>query len=216
MTVQTHYKKILILSGVVVFGILAFIYRDLVIALLANLEHEKITNPLWVAGVLILVTSIAAPLGFPGTPLTLITGSIFGVWFGTLVALIGNTIGAICAFLLSRYIFKENAQVLIAKYPRIKKYIAQLEEKGLSTILFLRLVPLFPFNATNFLLGVTPVSLRTYILGSFIGMIPGTFLFVYLGGSLRKLSPLNIAFSVIGIIVLIVIGRIYEKRAQHI
>ena len=214
MTVKIQYKKILILSGIVLLGILAFINRDLVITLLSNLEQEKITNPLWVAGVLILVTSLAAPLGFPGTPLTLVTGSIFGVWLGTLVALIGNTIGAILAFLLSRYIFKENAQSLIAQYPKIEKYVTQLETKGLSTILFLRLVPLFPFNAINFLLGVTPVSLRTYALGSLFGMIPGTFLFVYLGGSLRKLSPLNIALSVIGICILIVIGRIYEKRAQ--
>jgi len=213
MTLRTHYKKFLLLGIVLVCGVLAFMYRESVFALLIELENQKSMNPLMVAGVLILVTSIAAPLGFPGTPLTLLTGSIFGVWFGTLVALIGNTIGAVLAFLLARYIFKEYAQSLIERYPRIKKYVAQLQERGLSTILFLRLVPLFPFNATNFLLGVTPVPLRTYLLGSFIGMIPGTFLFVYLGGSLRMLSPLNIGLSVLGIIALIVIGRIYEKRA---
>jgi len=212
MTTHIHYKKLLILGIVFVCGTLAFMYQESVVAFLTDLENQKRMNPFMVAGALILVKSIAAPLGFPGTPFTLITGSIFGVWIGTVVALIGNTIGAVLAFLLARYIFKEHAQSLIAKYPRIKEYVAQLEDNGLSTILFLRLVPLFPFNATNFLLGVTPVSLRTYTLGSFIGMIPGTFLFVYLGGSLRMLSPLNIALSVLGIVTLIIIGRMYEKR----
>lgn len=209
---QTYVRKLLLLGVVLVCATLAFMHRDFVIALLADLENAKRTHPLIVASILILITSIAAPLGFPGTPLTLITGSIFGPWFGTVVALTGNTIGAVLAFLLSRYIFRDNTQSLIEKYPRIKKYFARLEVSGLSTILFLRLVPIFPFNATNFLLGVTPVSLRTYVLGSFIGMIPGTFLFVYLGGSLRMLSPLNIVLSVLGIIALIIIGRIYEKR----
>ena len=213
MTTHAHYKKLLLFGVVILCAIFLFVYQESVVALLADLENVKRTNPFLVAGLLILATSIAAPLGFPGTPLTLITGSIFGVWFGTLVALTGNTIGAVLAFLLSRYMFKEKAQSLIAQYPRIKKYIARLEERGLSTILFLRLVPLFPFNATNFLLGVTPVTLCTYAIGSFVGMIPGTFLYVYLGGSLRMLSPLHIALSILGIITLIIIGRMYEKRA---
>lgn len=206
------YKKIILFSVVAILSVLAFIYHSALLELFKTLEHQSVMNLLLVAGILIALKSIAAPLGIPGTPLTLITGSIFGVWVGTLVALIGNTIGATLAFLLARYIFRDYGKKLLAKYPKLEKYVDSLEKKGLSTILFLRLVPLFPFNAINFLLGVTPIPLWTYVIGSFVGMIPGTFLFVYLGGSLKMLSFWNIAFSIIGIIALTLIGKYYEKR----
>lgn len=207
-------KKIILLCTVIALAIAAFAYHEKILELFRMLETQSIMNPLQVAGILILLKAVAAPLGVPGTPLTLITGSVFGVWFGTLVAIIGNTIGATLAFLLARYIFQDYGKKVFAKYPTIEKYVNSLETKGLSTILFLRLVPLFPFNAINFLLGVTPIPLKTYVIGSFIGMLPGTFLFVYLGGSLKMLSPLNIGLSILGIIILTVIGKYYEKRYQ--
>lgn len=206
------YKKVLLFVAVVVFSILTFVYREKLLDLFSQLEHQSKMTPFLVAGILIALKSIAAPLGFPGAPLTLITGSIFGVWVGTLIAIIGNTIGATLAFLLARYIFQDYAKKLISRYPRIDKYTSRMETNGLSTVLFLRLVPLFPFNIINFLLGVTPLPLRVYVIGSFFGMIPGTFLYVYLGGSLRMLSPLNIALSIIGIIALTSIGKYYEKK----
>ena len=206
------YKKILIFFTVIFFSLLAFIYREKLLELFTFLEAQGAVNPFLVACILITLQSIASPLGFPGTPITLVSGSIFGVWTGTLVAIIGNTIGSTLAFLLARYIFQDNAKKLIAKHPKIETYVSRLETKGLSTVLFLRLIPLFPFNIVNFLFGVTPLPLRVYVVGSLVGMIPGTFLFVYLGGSLRALSPLNIALSILGIIVLTLIGKYYEKR----
>ena len=208
------YKKIILLFLIIVLSLLAFVYHGTLLELFKMLEQQSTMNPFLVAGILIALKSVAAPLGIPGTPLTLITGSIFGLWVGTIVALIGNTIGATLAFLLSRYIFRDYGKKLFSKYPKLQKYMNDLEEKALSTILFLRLVPLFPFNAINFLLGVTPIPLGTYIIGSFIGMIPGTFLFVYLSRSLKMLSFLNILLSIIGIITLTVIGKYYEKKSK--
>jgi len=206
------YKKVLLLLSILILSILAFFYREKIVVVFNYLEHLSIMSPFLVAGILIILKSITAPLAFPGTPLTLITGSIFGPWWGTLVSIIGNTIGATLAFLLARYIFKDYTKKLVSKYPRIEKYFEGLEKKGFSTVLFLRLVPLFPFNVINFVLGVTPMPLRTYVLGSFVGMIPGTFLYVYLGGSLRMLSPINITLSILGIIALTLIGKYYEKK----
>ena len=206
------YKKIILLCLVITLSILAFGYHGALLDLFRGLEHQSTMNPFLVAVILIALKSIAAPLGLPGAPLTLITGSIFGLWIGTAVSIIGNTIGATLAFLLARYIFQEYAEKLVSKYSKLDKYLNRLEEHGLSTVLFLRLVPLFPFNALNFLLGVTPIPLRVYVIGSFVGMLPGTFLFVYLGGSLKMLSPLNIVLSILGIIALTVIGKYYEKK----
>jgi len=209
---RPRLKKGIIFCVVVLAAILAFVYKSELLHLLESLEYQKTQHPVLVAGVLVLLQSIAAPLGFPGTPLTLLTGSLYGVWGGTIIASIGNIIGATLAFLLARYLFEDYTKKMIAKYPRINAYSERLKTRGLSTVLFLRLVPLFPFNAINFLLGVTPLPLRTYIVGSYFGMIPGTLLFVYLGGSLRNLSPLNITFGILGIMLLTLIGKYYEKR----
>ena len=59
---------------------------------------------------------------------------------------------------------------------------------------------------------ITNIKIKDYVIGSFVGMIPGTFLFVYFGESLRMLSPLNIALAILGIIVLTYLGRIYERK----
>ncbi len=207
-----RFSKGIIFSVVAVGATLAFVYKADLLILLKTLEYQKALHPVLVAGMLILLQSIAAPLGFPGTPLTLLTGSLYGVWVGTLIASIGNIIGATLACILARYLFEDYTKKLIVKYPRINMYGEKLKTHGLSTVLFLRLVPLFPFNVINFLLGVTPLPLRTYIIGSYFGMIPGTFLFVYLGGSLRSLSPGKILFGILGIIILTLVGKYYEKR----
>jgi len=206
------YKKITLLLVVVGLSVLSFVYKEQLYELFKILELQSDVHPIYVGLILIALKTVSAPLGFPGTPLTLLTGSIFGVWIGTAIAIIGNITGAVLAFILARYIFKDYTKKLVSKYPSVEKYITRFSTRGLSTILFLRLVPLFPFNVINFLLGVTPVSLRTYTIGTFIGIIPGTFLFVYLGGSLRMLSPFNIALSILGIILLTLIGKYYEKR----
>ncbi len=169
--------------------------------------------PFLTALILIALKTVVAPLGFPGTPLTLLSGALLGNFFGTIAALIGNTLGATLAFLLSRYLLKEYFQKnLVSKYPKMRKYEERLEEKAFSTVVALRLIPLFPFNALNFLLGVSNIPVRTYALASFVGMIPGTALFVYFGESLRMLSVINIVFAVLGIATLTYLGKMYEKR----
>jgi uncharacterized membrane protein YdjX (TVP38/TMEM64 family) len=178
-----------------------------------NLEQESVTMPFVSALILIGLKAISAPLGFPGTPLTLLAGSLFGNLLGTIIALIGNTIGASLAFLLSRYVLRDYVQKKFeSTNPRIKAYDQKIKEKAVTTVIALRLIPLFPFNALNFMLGITSIPFRKYFIGSFIGMIPGTFAFVYFGESLRMLSPLNIALAITGIVLLTYLGKIYEKR----
>lgn len=169
--------------------------------------------PLATALLLIGLKAVSAPLGFPGTPLTLLSGSLFGKFLGTIIALIGNTLGASLAFLLSRYVLRDFVRGKFeSRYPRIKEYDQKIEQKALATVIATRLIPLFPFNALNFMLGLTGVPFRKYVIGSFIGMIPGTFAFVYFGESLRMLSPINIALAVIGIVSLTYLGRLYARK----
>lgn len=206
-------KKFLTFILVCALSVTVFIFREKVFEIFEYMEAMKISMPVTVALLLICFKIVSAPLGFPGSPLTLLTGSLFGVWYGTLIAIIGNTLGALAAFLLARYVLRDYVQSkLLVKYPLLKKYSGRLEAKPFATVVALRLIPLFPFNSLNFLLGVTNIKVKDYFTGSFLGMIPGTFAYVYLGGSLRLLNPLSITLAILGLILLIYVGKYYEKR----
>lgn len=206
-------KKIFLTVVVVVLSGLIFVYQAEFFQLVEIIEIEKSNSPMAVAIVLVALKTLAAPLGFPGTPLTLLTGSLFGYFYGTFISVVGNTLGACLAFLLSRYVLQDYVQKkFLPHYPRMKKYEEKISRQGFTTVVVLRLIPLFPFNALNFLLGVSSVSFRDYALGSLIGMAPGTFLFVYFGDSLRMLRLTNIVLALAGIAALIYLGRLYEKR----
>ena len=206
-------KKILIAIFVVGISLTSFVYHTEIMASLLTFEKQSMEMPVAAALILIALKTISAALGLPGTPLTLLSGSLFGKFFGTIIALVGNTLGASAAFLLSRYVFRNYVEKnILPRHPKIKEYDEKLQRKGFPTVVTLRLIPLFPFNALNFLFGVTSVPFKQYVIGSFIGMIPGTFIFVYFGQSLRMLSSYNIILAIFGIVLLTYFGRKYEKH----
>lgn len=166
------------------------------------------------AALLLIVGKIISGIFFlPGTPLTILAGVVLGSWVGTGVAIVGNVLGATLAFLLARYILKKYVQEkILPKYPNLKKYEEELFEKGFYTVLFLRLIPLFPFNALNFLLAVTKVKFKDYFLGTLIGIVPGTFAFVFLGESIKMLSAVNILLAAVAIFGLGYLGRFWKKK----
>ncbi|MEN9551978.1 MAG: hypothetical protein RI935_355 [Candidatus Parcubacteria bacterium] len=167
--------------------------------------------PHYAALILIVGKVIGAIAFLPGTPLTLLAGATFGVWYGTLISLVGNIVGATFAFLIARYVMRGYvAKHLLSKYKKLETYEEKFFKEGMKTVLLLRLIPLFPFNALNYLLGVTRVSTRDYMIGTSIGIIPGTFAFVYFGESLAMLSPINIALAVIAIAGLVLIGKKFK------
>jgi uncharacterized membrane protein YdjX (TVP38/TMEM64 family) len=210
------YKKQIILVFVFALGFLAFSNRDAIDSLLKTIELYSENTPILAALMVILTQAVFTSLAFPGLPVTLFIGGLFGPLWGTVVAVIGNTIGSAVAFLLSRYLLRDYvSNKVMSKYPKMKEYEERLKQNGFTTVLVLRLIPLFPYNATNFLLGVTKLKFKDYALASFIGMIPGTFLFVGLGGSIRDLDPMTIALNIAGIILLIYFGRKYEKKVQN-
>jgi uncharacterized membrane protein YdjX (TVP38/TMEM64 family) len=181
--------------------------------ILDHIQEVIAMYPAYAGVVLILGKIIGALLFFPGTPLTLLAGATFGVLYGGIISLIGNIVGAILAFFVSRFFLQKYVHTkILSKYPKILEYEKRFASHGLETVILLRLIPLFPFNALNYLLGVTKVSNREYIVGTCIGIIPGTFAFVYFGNSLAMLSGVHIIISLVAIIGLIYIGKHYEKK----
>ncbi|MGB7520788.1 MAG: TVP38/TMEM64 family protein, partial [Spirulinaceae cyanobacterium] len=129
----------------------------------------------------ILIYIVAAVFGVPGTILTLSSGAVFGPFWGTLWTVIGATLGATAAFLVSRFIAGDWAKQQFAKGDRLRKIQAGLEEEGFQYALTIRLAPIFPFNAVNYLFGLTPIPLGAYVLATAIGILPGTFAYSWLG-----------------------------------
>ncbi len=155
----------------------------------------------------------ATVLFLPGSPLSLLGGALFGPVYGTFYVVVGATLGAVVAFLLSRtagsFVLRGGEGGIADK---LKSYDERIARHGLATVLFLRLVPLFPFNGLNFALGLTRVRFRDYALGTFFGIMPGTFAFVYFGDSLASLSVVQIAGALLLIGGVIILGRFIARR----
>jgi uncharacterized membrane protein YdjX (TVP38/TMEM64 family) len=116
----------------------------------------------------------------PGSILTLAAGALFGIARGTVYALLGATLGAIGAFLVSRHAARRQVERRLADDPRFDRLDRAVGREGLKVVFLLRLSPLFPFTLLNYALGLTRVRLGQYVIAS-IGMLPGTLLYVYYG-----------------------------------
>jgi uncharacterized membrane protein YdjX (TVP38/TMEM64 family) len=166
-----------------------------IIALLISVRILPVTDWLarfnyWVAhlgvwGVLlfILVYIIATVLFFPASILTIGAGFIFGVLPGTMIVSIAATAGAALAFLIARYLARDQIEHKVANNPRFKRIDQAIGERGAKLVFLLRLSPLIPFNLSNYFYGLTSVRFCPYVLASWIGMLPGTLLYVYLGAA---------------------------------
>lgn len=119
----------------------------------------------------------------PGSVLTLGAGAAFGLWKGFVLVSIGSTAGACAAFLVGRYLLRDWVARKLEKVPVFAAVAGAVGAEGWKVVLLTRLSPVLPFNLLNYAYGLTTVSFGEYALSSWIGMIPGTFLYVYLGAA---------------------------------
>jgi uncharacterized membrane protein YdjX (TVP38/TMEM64 family) len=134
-----------------------------------------------------LLYIVATALSFPaGILLTFAMGLLFGRWVGTAAVVLAASIGATLAFLAARYLFADAARRRMG--PRLQRLAKGFERDAFNYILFVRLVPLFPFWLMNLVPAFTPVTARTFFAATAIGILPGTFVFVNLGESLGRIE----------------------------
>ena len=137
------------------------------------------------------------------TILSLTIGFLFGLWVGTAIILFSATLGATLAFLAARYVF---AGAISRRMGTIaKKLISEFHRNDFNYLLFLRLVPLFPFWLINLATAFTPIKVQTYVLATAIGIIPGAFVFTNLGQSLGRIdSPAQLlSFKTVSALILL-------------
>ncbi len=130
----------------------------------------------------------ATVLMVPGSILTLAAGFVFGVVGGTVLVSVSSVTGATAAFLLGRYLGRDWVRRKIGADRRLAAIDRAAEDKGFLIVMLLRLSPLFPFNALNYFLSLTGVRLAHYFFASWIGMLPATILYVYVGSVAKDLT----------------------------
>ena len=138
-----------------------------------------------VAGIFIFVVvyAVATVLLAPGSILTIGAGFAFGLWKGFLAVSAGATIGASLAFLIARFIARDKIEAIARRNEKFRKIDNAIAREGTKLIFLLRLSPVMPFNLSNYFYGLTGVRFWPYVVASWIGMMPGTFLYVYIGAA---------------------------------
>lgn len=175
--------------GLVALGALVLALRFLPLAdwLRRVLDALAALGP-WGIALFAIVYALAAILFVPGSALTIGAGLLYGLGWGFVAVSAGSTLGAAGAFLIARYFAREKVERRAAADPRFAAIDQAVGREGWKIVLLTRLSPLFPFTLLNYLYGLTRVRFGAYLLASWIGMMPGTLLYVYLGVAGRAVA----------------------------
>ena len=175
----------------------------------------------WGPIIFIILYILATILCIPGSLLTLGAGAIFGMLWGSICVSIGATLGAAVAFLIGRYLARGWAKKRIEDNPKFKAISQAVAKEGWKIVLLTRLSPVFPFNLLNYAFGITQVSFKDYFFLTWVGITPGTVLYVYLGSLAGGLVKLGIegrpptlaqaAFYAAGLIATVIVA-VYVTR----
>jgi len=218
-TLKSKWKfLVLVLFVILLFAV--FQYFNVQELLRQSLDWIK--NLGWIGvGLFAVIYILACVLLVPGAILTLGAGAIYGVIRGSVLVSLASTAGATAAFLVGRYLARDWVARKIEANPKFSAVDEAVGQEGWKIVGLTRLSPVFPFNLLNYFYGLTRVSLRHYVLASWIGMMPGTVMYVYLGslaGSLATLgveerarSPFEWTLYVIGLIATVTV-TVYVTR----
>lgn len=176
--------------------------------------------------VFILAYAVGAVLFVPGSVMTIGAGLAFGLWKGVIVVSTGATLGAALAFLVARHIARGLVKSKAEGSEKFRAIDQAVGEQGWKLVGLLRLSPVVPYSLSNYFYGLTAVKFWPYVLASWIGMLPGTVLYVYLGavgkaglqaaaGEDAGRSPLEWVFLGAGLVVTIIVTVWVTKIARN-
>ncbi len=161
--------------------------------------------------------------GGPAALMTLAAGAVYGVVAGTVLVSLASTTAAALAFLLARGVLRARAERMMAGSPRFASLNRAIGREGAKIVALVRLSPVFPFTIVNWLFGLTPVKAGTYVLASWIAMLPGTLAYVYFGSALGDVTggatstqkAIKIGLGVAAVVATIIIARIAAKAIRN-
>jgi uncharacterized membrane protein YdjX (TVP38/TMEM64 family) len=170
-----------IAAAVLVAGLLVLghaLHLDQLVADLRRwVESQGIAGALMFAA----LYAVCSLLLVPATVLTIAAGAIFGLLWGSVLSWCAAMVSAVVAFLIARHFARDRVERAVRSRPRLRAVDHAIGDGGFRVVALLRLSPIVPFSVSNYVYGVTPVRAGSYLAASALGMLPGTFLYVYLG-----------------------------------
>lgn len=212
-------KRLLFIGWVILIsGTAYYLYQQDVTPMMLR-EYFMMLGP-WAFLAYVLAYTLRAVVFFPTSIMTPLSALLFGPVYGWMLTYVGETLSATVAFFIARYFGKDlhlektdgSTPGKFAQF--ILKYKGGLESNGFQTVLFLRLVPLFPFDFVNYGCGLTKIPYRTYLIATLIGVIPGLTAYIFLGGSF--MNPYLIIPTILGFIGLSLLARFFKKRWSNV
>jgi uncharacterized membrane protein YdjX (TVP38/TMEM64 family) len=166
--------------------------------------------------VYIAVYIIAVVAALPALPFTITGAALFGSVTGVILVSIASTAGAGLAFLVARYLARERMVRRFSGNETFRKLDRMTKEHGAVVVAITRLIPLFPFNLLNYGFGLTAIPFRTYLLWSWLCMLPGTVLYVVgVDAVLSALSQGKIPWTLIAVAAAAAVILIFLVKAAN-
>ena len=219
-------SKLLLVGGAIAVLIgFVTVYKDFVLEAIQTFQGWTEQAGAFGAVVYAAVYAIATVSFLPGWIFTVGTGVIYGVLIGSLVVSVGSTLGATLAFLLARTFLRDTIARKVQGNDSFRAIDEAIGASGWKIVFLIRLSPIFPFNLLNYALGLTKIPVIHYILASWIGMLPGTIMYVYLGAIGHALTGqesrpigqqiLFVVGLVATILVTVLVGRIAKMALMR-
>lgn len=175
-----------------------------------DLRNWILSFGFWAPLIYIIVYTVRPLVFFPASVLSIAGGLAFGAWMGTVYTIIGATLGAMLSF----YVAKTLGKSFVKKEwtGNAGKIQAQMEENGFLYVLLFRFIPVINFDLISYMAAIAKVRFTSFTLATFIGIIPGTFAYNFLGSSFVSGNPKTIFFAVAVFAVLTVVPILIRNR----
>jgi uncharacterized membrane protein YdjX (TVP38/TMEM64 family) len=221
-----HAAAVRWVSLAVILLCVLLIVRQLPVPTLIQMLTDRVRGlGLWGPVVFGLVYAAAALLLVPGSALTLTAGALFGLGLGTVVVSVSATASAAAAFLIARHLARDRVARKVRQYPKFDAIDRAISEGGWKIVALLRLSPAVPFGLQNYFYGLTGIRFGTCVLTSWVAMLPGTFMYVYLGdvgragleaaGGGRTRGPAEWALTIVGLVATVAVTVYVTRLARR-
>lgn len=213
-----------VLIGLAILGGIAAFYRTLPLGdTLGRLIERIDALGAWAGIVFVLAYALASVLLLPVWILTVAAGGVFGVALGSVLVLIGATLGAMGGFALARSRLRERVRRWARVYPSFDTLDRAIAARGGWIVLLVRLSPVFPFVYVNYLFGLTAIPAATYLVTTIVGMIPATIVYVALGasagaaasGRAASWSTARLTLTVLGVVAALAASLVVARIATR-
>ncbi len=163
--------------------------------------------------ILIYISVAVFVFWLPVHTFTIVGGAIFGSFIGALYSMIAIMLGSVISFGISRYISRGLFANFISRRTKwLKNFFYSVKNKGFTIVLILRLIHFIPFRGINYTAGITSISIKDFIFGSFLGLIPAVLFYSYLGSSLVELRPIRIGIALVIAVIFSVFIYLQQNR----